>query len=77
MTDFHGELDEPLYDPPVSYGFRRRCSWCGVVLRGWQLNKCQLCRQAMREPGLPRLSQPPCPQASRWDAHPDEWRWRF
>lgn len=48
-------------------GFRRRCAWCAVALRGWQLNLCRLCKRAVRldAPG------PPCGQLSRADSDPD------
>jgi hypothetical protein len=55
---------------PLRFGFRRRCAWCGVVLRGWQLNLCRLCGpKAKCEAG-----GPPCQSGSRWDAEPDRWR---
>jgi hypothetical protein len=58
------------------HGFRRRCSWCGVVLRGWQLNSCRTCKAAIGSVGLPGrgLGSAPCPHGSRWDAEPDRWR---
>lgn len=52
-------------------GFRRRCSWCGVVLRGWQLNMCRLCKTAASVEWLGA----PCVHGSRWDEAPDEWIW--
>lgn len=54
--------------PSLGLGFRRRCAWCGVVLRGWQLNLCRTCGPAVREP-IVRSS--PCGQASRWEEAPD------
>lgn len=51
--------------PPV-FGFRRRCAWCGVQLRAWQVNTCKGCRGAI----LSQASSP-CPHGSRWDAPPD------
>lgn len=54
----------------VTYGFRRRCGWCGVTLRGWQLNLCRRCKSAVKEmPG--RLTSPPCKSQSRWEETPD------
>ena len=54
-------------ESPLRFGFRRRCAWCGVVLRGWQLNCCRRCKE--------RVSliwgDPWCPHASRWNAEPD------
>lgn len=50
----------------LELGFRRRCSWCGVVLRLWQLNLCRKCKQCVK------YSEGPwCMTASRWDATPD------
>lgn len=45
----------------------RRCNWCGVELRWWQINHCRRCGQAVRlnEPG------PPCKSGSRWYEDPD------
>lgn len=60
----------------LRFGFRRRCGWCGVVLRAWQLNLCRGCRLAASDLApLPFLSSPPCPSGSRWKAAPDPWRW--
>lgn len=57
---------------PEEYGFRRRCAWCGVVLRGWQLNRCRRCKAG----GLD-IPSPWTPSMSRVDAIPDERRrWR-
>lgn len=57
-------------------GFRRRCAWCGVQLRGWQLNLCRLCKgPATGDAGIYLSSGgPPCRQGSRWNAQPDKWR---
>ncbi len=55
----------------VKLGFRRRCAWCGVQLRGWQLNVCRLCRWPAK---VAIWADPPCMHASRWDAEPDTWR---
>ena len=56
----------------AQYGFRRRCAWCGVVLRGWQLNLCRVCKVAVnRDSPLP-----PVRHRSRWDAEPDQWQRR-
>jgi len=55
------ELDGTGYPTRV---FVRRCGWCGVRLRGWQVNLCQLCGPAVRSSDF-RSS--PCVQASRWD----------
>ena len=59
----------------IQFGFRRRCGWCGVTLRGWQLNLCRQCRQYSRgDAGIYLQSGgPPCSRASRWDADPDTW----
>jgi hypothetical protein len=57
------------------FGFRRRCAWCGVALRGWQLNLCRTCKTAVLAlPVAGMLDSPPCPHASRWDDEPDTWR---
>jgi hypothetical protein len=50
--------------------FRRRCGWCGRMLRGWQLNMCRRCRYAARYD----LPSPAYLRASQWDAPPDTWR---
>lgn len=57
-------------ESPLRFGFRRRCAWCGVILRGWQLNLCRRCKQAVKwnKPSPPVLSR------SRWDAEPDDRR---
>jgi hypothetical protein len=59
----------------TSLGFRRRCAWCGVQLRGWQLNLCRLCGPRAKGSAGIYLSAggPPCAQGSRWDATPDGW----
>ncbi|QXN74299.1 membrane protein [Gordonia phage ObLaDi] len=57
-----GSLSRPRFP------FRRRCSWCGVQLRLWQINLCRRCRPAVSEPAV-RSS--PTPEGSRWDADPD------
>lgn len=54
------------------FGFRRRCGWCGVQLRGWQLNLCRLCR-----PAALYSPSPPCLHGSRWDAPADARRVQF
>jgi hypothetical protein len=51
---------------PLRFGFRRRCAWCGVVLRGWQLNCCRRCKRA-----VVYSPSPWCVSGSRWDAEPD------
>lgn len=48
-------------------GFRRRCAWCGVQLRWWQLNLCKMCRFYV----IYDHPSPPCSQKSRWNALPD------
>jgi hypothetical protein len=53
-------------DSPLRFGFRRRCAWCGVVLRGWQLNRCRMCKRAILY-----SPSPPCAHASRWESEPD------
>jgi hypothetical protein len=68
-------MDKNMKEPgrtssPLRFGFRRRCAWCGVVLRGWQLNLCRLCDPKAKND----LGGPPCPSRSRWDAEPDAWR---
>lgn len=57
----------------TTYPFRRRCGWCGVPLRGWQLNLCQLCKpRATGDAGIYLQSGgPPCGQAARWTDVPD------
>jgi hypothetical protein len=68
--------EDGAYASPLRFGFRRRCAWCGVVLRGWQLNLCRLCkRPATGDAGVYlQGGGPPCPPASRWEAEPDHWR---
>jgi len=58
-----------MEESPLRFGFRRRCAWCGVVLRGWQLNLCRGCKTAIK---LDKDS-PPCVHASRWEDEPDVW----
>jgi hypothetical protein len=59
----------------MSERFRRRCAWCGVVLRGWQMNRCRRCAIAIRsEPRHPGTGLW-CSHASRWEAEPDAWHW--
>jgi predicted RNase H-like HicB family nuclease len=53
----------------LRFGFRRRCAWCGVVLRGWQLNCCRRCKRA-----VDYSPSPWCGSGSRWDAEPDARR---
>ena len=56
----------------AEYGFRRRCAWCGVTLRGWQLNLCRVCKRAAKY-----SSSPPVLSGSRWDDEADtRRRWR-
>lgn len=55
----------------MNLGFRRRCGWCGVQLRGWQLNLCRYCKLKVESPAVVSA---PCPQGSRWDAEPDRIR---
>ena len=54
------------------FGFRRRCAWCGVQLRAWQMNLCRTCH---RPAALAHVG-PPCPEGSRWGQAPDRWRTR-
>jgi hypothetical protein len=57
----------------LELGFRRRCSWCGVQLRGWQVNLCQLCGPRTGDAGIYLQSGgPPCGQAARWNEPPDQ-----
>jgi hypothetical protein len=53
----------------LRFGFRRRCAWCGVALRGWQVNCCRRCKRAVKF-----SPSPWCVSASRWTAAPDTWR---
>lgn len=60
----------PAYAAPrPRFGFRKRCGWCGVQLRRWQLDLCRRCRDAHNGGG-----SAPYPQGSRWEAEPDPWR---
>lgn len=65
--------DDTEKDQLTNLGFRRRCAWCGVQLRWWQLNLCRLCGPRAKGDAGIYLSAggPPCPHASRWDAVPD------
>lgn len=54
----------------MNLGFRRRCGWCGVQLRGWQLNLCHRCKLTLNND----IASAPCPKGSRWDAEPDRIR---
>lgn len=54
---------------PVELGFRRRCGWCGIVLRAWQLNLCRTCRPYV----VLDMPSPPVGHLSRLDAEPDRW----
>jgi hypothetical protein len=58
-----------------SLPFRRRCGWCGVRLRAWQLNLCRICRpRATGDCGIYLSSGgPPCSHGARWDAEPDRF----
>ena len=57
---------------PQSLGFRRRCGWCAVQLRGWQLNLCRRCKAASSDAGIYlQGGGPPCGHGSRFDAYPD------
>lgn len=49
---------------------RRRCWWCAVTLRWWQLNSCRRCKRAL----IAAHVGPPCPSRSRWYADPDRVR---
>lgn len=55
-----------------TFGFRKRCGWCGVELRRWQRDLCRNCRAHANDPG----ASSPCVHGSRWDAEPDVWKWR-
>lgn len=59
-------------------GIFRRCGWCSVRLRWWQLRMCRHCRRravwAAEEPE--EGTQPPCTHASRWHEEPDPWGMR-
>jgi hypothetical protein len=56
-----------------AFGFRRRCSWCGVQLRGWQINLCRACKLRTGDAGIYLQSGgPPCRERSRWEAEPDD-----
>ena len=57
--------------PDLRVGFRRRCAWCGVVLRNWQLNRCRMCKRHILY-----SNSPPCLHGSRWEAEPDRWEAR-
>lgn len=57
-------------------GFRRRCAWCGVQLRAWQLNMDRACKLRTGDAGLYLQSGgPPCSEGSRWDGDPDRFVW--
>jgi hypothetical protein len=47
----------------------RRCGWCGVMLRWYQINFCRVCAFHLRYD----MSSPPCEQASRWNSAPDHF----
>ena len=57
----------------LRFGFRRRCAWCAVVLRGWQLNLCRRCKVRVVLPH----ADPWCMSMSRADAEPDRGRWEM
>jgi len=57
-------------DNPLTFGFRRRCGWCGVVLRAWQLNLCRQCKAHVRID----CPSPPCGHLSRVDEAADRAR---
>lgn len=66
-----------MSESPLRFGFRRRCGWCGVVLRGWQLNLCRRCKERTQDAGLYLQSGGPwCSSQSRWEDEPDVWRGR-
>jgi hypothetical protein len=59
---------------PLVLGFRRRCAWCGVQLRGWQLNMDRACKLRTGDAGLYlQCGGPPCGQGARWDDEPDRF----
>lgn len=62
---------------PLVLAFRRRCGWCGVQLRAWQVNLCRGCREvAFGDAGLYlRSGGPRWRQMERWEGDPDRWRW--
>lgn len=71
-TDHRGATAENVVaTTPLRFGFRRRCGWCGVVLRGWQLNLCRRCKERVSL----SWADPWTVSKSRWDDQPDEWRW--
>ncbi len=77
MSDFRardagGELDGTGYPRRPERVFVRRCGWCGVRLRRWQVNLCQLCGPAVRSSDF-RTS--PCTEGSRWNHPMDRWPW--
>lgn len=45
---------------------RRRCFWCVVELRWWQLNACRRCKESITWHGWPWTGR-----GSRVDADPD------
>lgn len=58
----------------LRFGFRRRCAWCGLVLRGWQLNMCRGCKARTNDAGIYLQSGGPrCSAGAMWDAEPDRW----
>lgn len=60
----------------VVLGFRRRCGWCGVHLRAWQVNLCRACKPRTGDCGIYLQSGgAPCGEAERWYAEPDGPPW--
>lgn len=53
---------------------KRRCEWCAVRLRWWQIAYCRNCNHALSEGGLYlQNGGPPAPHRGRADAEPDRF----
>jgi hypothetical protein len=68
----HGDVN------PNHTGFRRRCGWCAVELRWWQLNLCRTCKQDVVRDLLWPRRRPGSHYYAKWDrAFEDDpdWTW--
>jgi hypothetical protein len=67
---FRALTGAPMATPDRDRGYRRRCAWCAVKLRSWQLNLCRKCKHHV----VLNLPSPAYPLRSRWDDQSDRMR---
>lgn len=51
----------------------RRCGWCAVRLRWWQLHWCRRCALGLADK---HGFSPPCLSGARLRERPDRWSWK-